>query len=186
MKRTHLLALAGACAALCSAPAQAQQKTVAVMPTHYFSAHAESADNLTAAIHQQFEAQGYSVLPADQAKSVAVEMGIGPTRHYSDGKAIRYGRKMGAHLVAYPRLLAVGIPYAGSPEGLTEPSAVVLMRVINVRTGRALYGRQIAHEFRTEGNGTTMFVLPPPVATSTAQEALQLYFQRYKGSRLER
>jgi hypothetical protein len=185
MNRTLFLALSGLLAVFTAAPAQAQQKSVALMPAHYFSATEESADNLTAAVAQQFEGQGYNVLPSDQARATASELGLSRTRHYSDFQAIRFGRKMGATLVAYPRLLAVGIPYVGSPEGLTEPSAVVLMRVINVRTGRALFGRQIAHEFRAESTGTVNFVLPPPVAESTAAEVLRPYFQRFKGSRLE-
>lgn len=167
-------------------PASAQQKSIAVMPTLFFSADAQSADNVTNGIVQQFEGQGYSVVPMDRSRSAFQSAGLQPNRHYADREAIRFGRSVGAQLVAYPRLLAVGIPYAG--EGaFAQPNAVILMRVVNVRTGRAIYGRQIGHEFRTDppAPGET-FTLPQPVATATAEAVLQQYFQRIKGSRLER
>lgn len=167
-------------------PAFAQQPTIAVMPTLYFSADTQSAENVSTGIVEQFEGQGYSVIPMDRSKSAFTSAGLQPNRHYADAEAIRFGRSVGARLVAYPRLLAVGIPYAG--DGVfAQPNAVILMRVVNVRTGRAIYGRQIGHEFRTDppAPGAT-FVLPQPVATATAQQALEQYFQRIKGSRLER
>lgn len=186
MKRSFLHGVLLACAlgAVYSAPAAAQQ-SVAVMPTLYFSAEAESAENVTNGIVQQFEGQGYSVIPMDRSRSAFQSAGLQPNRHYADAEALRFGRSVGAHLVAYPRLLAVGIPYAG--EGaFAAPNAVILLRVLNVRTGRPIYARQIGHEFRADAPspGST-FVLPQPVATATAAQVLENYFQRIKGSRLE-
>ena len=70
MKRSFLHGVLLACAlgAVFSAPAAAQQ-SVAVMPSLYFSADAESADNVTNGIVQQFEGQGYSVIPMDRSRS---------------------------------------------------------------------------------------------------------------------
>lgn len=188
MKRSFVPGVLLACAlgVTLSSPASAQQPTVAVMPTLYFSAEPQSAENVTTGIVQQFEGQGYSVIPMDRSRSTFESAGLQPNRHYADAEAIRFGRSINARLVVYPRLLAVGIPYAG--EGaFAEPNAVILLRVVNVRTGRAIYARQIGHEFRADVPmaGST-FVLPQPVATSTAEEVLQQYFQRIKGSRLER
>lgn len=187
MKRSFLPGVLLACAmgAGLATPASAQQRTVAVMPTLYFSAEPQSADNVSQGLVQQFEGQGYSVIPMDRSRAAFESAGLQPNRHYADREAIRFGRSVGAQLVAYPRLLAVGIPYAG--EGaFAEPNAVILLRVLNVRTGRAIYARQIGHEFRADAPmaGST-FVLPQPVATSTAEEVLQQYFQRIRGSRLE-
>jgi hypothetical protein len=168
-----------------ASPVHAQGKSIAVMPTLYFSADPASADNVTNGLVQQFEGQGYSVTPMDKSKSAFQAAGLQPSRHYADSEAIKFGRSVGSQLVAYPRLLAVGVPYAG--EGaFAQPNAVILLRVVNVRTGRAIYARQIGHEFRADppAPGET-FTLPQPVATATAEAVLQQYFQRIKGSRLE-
>ena len=167
-----------------AAPASAQRPSVAVMPSLYFSAEAQSADNVTAGIARQFEGQGYSVVSADQARSAFESTGLNRTTHYADREALRFGRAANAQLVAYPRLLGVGIPFAGANQGFLEPAAVILLRVLNVRTGRAIYARQISHEF-TADIPMGAFVLPDPVATATAAEVLQNYFERIGGSRLE-
>jgi hypothetical protein len=133
-----------------ASPASAQRPSVAVMPSLYFSAEAESADNVTRGIAQQFEGQGYTVVGADQARSAFESAGLNRTTHYADREALRFGRAAGAQLVAYPRLLGVGIPFAGANQGFLEPAAVILLRVLNVRTGRPIYARQISHEFTAD------------------------------------
>src|SRR5689334_16043394 len=55
--------LAGVAAFGIAAPGSAQAKpSVVIMPSQFFSANSESADNLTKGIAQQFESQGYSVV----------------------------------------------------------------------------------------------------------------------------
>jgi len=171
-------------------PAAAQQKpTVAVMPAQYFSATAESAQNLTQGLQQEFENKGYTVVPSDKANATFQSEGLSPNMHYADRVALKFGREAGADLVAYPRLLVTGIPAANPPAqgGMLEPAAVVLLRVINVHTGAAIYARQVGHDFRTDQPATANgdFTLPQPVAVATAQDVSQMYFERVAGSRQE-
>lgn len=166
-------------------PAHAQGKTIAVMPSLYFSAEPQSAANVTTGLMQQFERQGYSVTSAAQAQQAFSTLGLQPNRHYADSEALKFGRQVGSQLVAYPRLLAVGAPYAGLSGGIATPNAVILLRVINVRTGAYIYCRQVAYEFRAEAREGETFILPQPIADATAEKVTQEYFARVKGSRLE-
>lgn len=175
------LALAG--------PAAAQDKpSIAIMPTQYFSADAESAQNVTQGLAAQWERQGYTVLGMDRSMSTFTSMNLNPSQHYADRVAVRFGRSIGADLVAYPRLLAVGMPLSTVASGsFMAPEAILHLRVLNVRTGAPIYFRQIGHEFRTDAPLTAdaRFTLPEPVATATAQEASGQYFERVAGSRQE-
>ena len=171
-------------------PAAAQTKpSIAVMPTGYFTSSAESADNVTQGLSSQFEGQGYKVMGSDQAMSAFQTLGLNRSQHYADRVALKFGRQMGADLVAYPRLLTVGIPINGELAKTTEllqPAAVVHLRVLNVHTGQAIYFRQIGHEFNTDAPTVAAnFQLPAPVATASATEVTQMYFQRVAGSRQE-
>jgi hypothetical protein len=155
------------------------------MPSQYFTAEPGSAENLTTGLRQQFEGQGYTVMPADQSSSTFQSMGLSPNTHYPDREAIRFGRQIRADIVAYPRLLVVGTPPAGpAGEGaLASPTAVLLLRVINVHTGAAIYARQSGHEFRAEGpEGDAKFELPQPIATAAAAQVLEVYFRQFAGS----
>ena len=104
MKRSALYGAVLAAVAVL-APAHAQGKSIAVMPSLYFSAEPQSAGNITTGLAQQFERQGYSVTPASQSQQAFTALGLEPTRHYADSAALRFGRQVGAQLVAYPRLL---------------------------------------------------------------------------------
>ena len=172
-------------------PAAAQNKpSISIMPTQYFAADAGSAKNVTSGLASQWERQGYTVKAQDQSDAKFTGMGLQASTHYADRVAIRFGRQMGTDLVAYPRLLAVGLPAADvgtNLTGLMEPAAVIHLRVLNVKTGYPIYFRQIAHEFRAEGPivASSDFSLPSPVADATAQEVTNMYFQRVAGSRQE-
>jgi hypothetical protein len=171
-----------------SLPSAAQQKpTIAIMPTQYFTADAQSAENITRGLAQQFEGQGYTVMGQDQSKSTWTSMSLDPSTHYSDRTAIQFGRQMGSDLVAYPRLLALGLPINGVKEtDFLAPNAVVHLRVINVHTGKAIYFRQIGHNFNTDVPvAINDFQLPEPVATAAASHVSQNYFERVAGSRQE-
>ena len=168
-------------------PASAQRKpTIAIMPTGYFAADAASAENVTRALAEQYERQGYTVVSADRTASAA--QGISQTMHHPDSTAVRFGRAAGADLVAYPRLLALGIPAANNSTAgtLLEPNAVLHLRVINVHSGQNIYFRQIAHEYRADRPlASRDFNLPQPIASSTAGEVSSMYFERVAGSRQE-
>jgi hypothetical protein len=170
-------------------PAAAQSRpSIAVMPAGYFAADETSANNLTEGLAREFEGKGYTVIGADRAQSTFQSMTLNRNTHYADRVALRFGREMGADLVAYPRLLAVGIPMANGAavQGtLFEPAAVVHLRVLNVRTGAPIYFRQIGHEFRTDQQVAGDFNLPGPIATAAAGEVTQMYFERVAGSRQE-
>jgi hypothetical protein len=187
-----LLRACGACAALAlglglAAPASAQNRlTIVVMPAQHFAADPESAAAVTQGLAEQYERQGYTVLAADRSRQVAESMGLGRSIHYPDATAVRFGREAGADLVAYPRLLAMGVPSATTPAaaGLLAPTAVVHLRVLNVHTGQPIYFRQIGHEFRV-ADPAVPFVLPQPIATAAAAEITNLYFQAVAGSQQE-
>src|SRR5688500_12339438 len=84
-------------------PAAAQRKpTIVIMPAGWFSADEESATNLTRALGQQYERQGYTVVSADQARSAFSSLGMSQRAHYPDREAVRYGKAANADLVAYP------------------------------------------------------------------------------------
>jgi len=173
-----------------ASPASAQNKpSIAIMPAQYFAADAASADNVTRGLARQYEGQGYQVIPVDRSTSTFQSMGLSTNMHYADRVAVKFGRQMGADLVAYPRLLAVGLPISsGELKGseLLQPAAVAHLRVINVHTGQAIYFRQIAHDFTVDMvTPIAEFRLPEPIAVATADEVTQMYFQRVAGSRQE-
>ena len=143
----------------------------------------------TQGLIKQYEAQGYQVMPMDRSTSTWQSMGLNNSQHYPDRVARNFGRQMGADLVAYPRLLAVGLPI-NNPDlksvDILQPAAVTHLRVLNVHTGAPIYFRQIAHEFTVDQPVVASeFRLPEPVATATAQEVTEMYFQRVAGSRQE-
>ncbi|MFN3652260.1 MAG: hypothetical protein ACK47B_21995 [Armatimonadota bacterium] len=184
------------CGALCAAalglviasPAAAQRKpTIAIMPTQYFSADAESAENVTEGLVRQFEEAGYTVISMDESRQRFEAMNLEHNRHYPDRMALRFGEAVNADLVAYPRLLGVGIPAANADadNSLIEPISVLHLRVLNTHTNKPIYFNQIGHEFRAAREFGTEFTLPEPVAVATANEVLGGYFQRVAGSRQE-
>lgn len=173
-----------------ASPAAAQGKpTIAIMPAQYFSATAESADTFTQGLARQFEQQGYTVVPMDRTQAAFQQMGLSSSRHYADRVAVKFGKQVGADLVAYPRLLAVGIPInnpAIQPSELLQPAAVAHLRVLNTHSRAPIFFRQIAHEFTTDAPMVaSSFNLPEPIATATANEVTTMYFQRVAGSRQE-
>lgn len=172
---------------LSSAALAQERPTIAVMPTQYFSADPQSAENLTMGLVRQFESQGYSLIPMDRALSTAQAMGYELNRHYADETAVQFGRRLNADLVAYPRLLALGIPATSGTmtDGLLTPAAVVHLRVLNARTGKPVYFRQVGHELNEARAIASEFSLPPAVAMAAAQEVTQRYFARVAGSREE-
>lgn len=180
--------LALALGAVLASPAAAQDKpSIAIMPTQYFSAGPESADNVTRGLAAQWERQGYSVIGQDRSDAKFTGMGLSRTTHYADRVAAKFGRSIGADLVAYPRLLALGQPVSSAFAGMLAPEAVLHVRVINARTGYPIYFRQIGHEFLSDAEITAdaRFALPEPVATAAAEEVTGQYFQRVAGSRQE-
>lgn len=179
------------CAALLAgaltAPAQAASRpTLAIMPAQFYSADAESARRITAGLRDVYERQGYDVLPMEESQQAFRGMGLGKHRHYPDRVAVKFGRRMGADLVAYPRLLAVGLPLTESRPRRLAPEAVLHLRVLNAHTGRAIYFRQVAHPF-TPGSSRLAgdYRLPRNAADRTAAKAASVYFSRVAGSRQE-
>jgi hypothetical protein len=159
------------------------------MPAQYFSATPESAEALTQGLVRQFEQQGYTVIPMDKSQAAYQQMGLSASRNYADRVAVKFGKQVGADLVAYPRLLAVGIPISNPAIHTTEllqPAAVAHLRVLNTHSRAPIFFRQIGHEFTTDApQVASSFQLPEPIATATANEVTTMYFQRVAGSRQE-
>jgi hypothetical protein len=180
-----LLALVVA-AGMASTDAAQKQPTIAVLPAQYYSADASSAQALTQALMGRFKAQGYNVMPLQRVTRVTAAMKYRPRRHYTDAQVVGFGRRLGAPLVAYPRLLALGYPAAarGSSNSALPGAAILHLRVINTGTKQPVYFRQIASEFdRRPATGAPP--LAPQVARAAADEVTKLYFQRVAGSRQE-
>lgn len=170
-----------------TAPAHAASRpTIAIMPAQFYSADAESARQITDGLREVYERQGYEVLPLDESRKAFQGMGLGRHRHYADRVAVKFGRRMGADLVAYPRLLAVGLPLTENRPRRLAPEAVLHLRVLNAHTGRAIYFRQVAHPF-TPGSSRLAgdYTLPRNAADRTAAKAASVYFSRVAGSRQE-
>jgi hypothetical protein len=190
MKTARLMgaALALALAMGGAYPASAQQRpSIAIMPTAYFSATAGSAQNVTQGLVEQFQGRGYTVVPMERSRATFDSLGLGLNTHYADAAALRFGRSIGSDLVAYPRLLTVGIPLgnvlAGAPP---TPAAVMHLRVLNVHSGGPIYFRQVGHEFSAPPpDDPRAFELPGPVAAATAADVLEVYFRTVAGSARE-
>lgn len=188
--KTHvrgiLTALVLGCALATTAGAQ-QRPTVAVIPTQYFSADERSADHVTQALVEEFQRRGYTVISADRAQSTFQEMGWERNRDIGDTQLRQFGRRLDADLVVHPQLMAVGIPAArdSALASVSPPSAVLYLRVLNARTGKGIYTRQIGYDFQSERPLEGEFTLPPQVASATVEEAARSYFERVAGSRQE-
>lgn len=171
-------------------PGQAQGRpSIAIMPALYFSANEESANRVTRGLAELYERQGYTVIGSSEAEDAFRGLGLQRDQHYPDSTAVQFGRRAGAHLVAYPRLLAVGLPAsnANAPDSLITPEAVLHLRVLNATTGSNIYFRQVGHEFGADAptERSEHYTLPQPVATASAAEVTDMYFQRVAGSRQE-
>jgi len=167
------------------APASADERpTIAIMPCGYFSADPLSAWALTNGLVEAYEHQGYRVLDMSWSRKRFRALGLSLDRHYPDSVALDFGRGMRADLVAYPRLLAVGIP-ASVGEPSTAPEAVVHLRVLNTHTRQPIYFRQVGHAFSASAGFAGAFWLPQPIATAAANDATSMYFQQVAGSREE-
>jgi hypothetical protein len=160
---------------------------VAVVPTPFFEADAESARNVTRALAEEFRARGYTVVPMDRAEAAFQRLGLDAKQGFSDAMALRFGRSLGADLVAYPRLLSVGLPASRriTEEEQPNPAATVLLRVLNVHSGAAIYARQIRRSFPGDRSPGGEFHLAPSDARAVVAEVTQGYFQRVAGSRQE-
>lgn len=149
----------------------ASQHRVALLPTQYFNADAQSAAAVTQGLTSALGRKGLTVV------SVKAPRGYGTHRNYSDRAALRFARSVHAEYVAYPRLMAVGLPAARAKklDLPVKPSAVILLRIINVRTGRASYGRQIGHEFVAQPGQDGRYHLTSKEAAAAAKEVLSAY-----------
>lgn len=188
MRRTceTLLTLALGIALASSAAAQ-QRPTIAIMPTQYFSANAESAERVTQGLVEQFQRERYNVVPMERSRAVFDELGFSLTTDIGDPQIMQFARRINADIVAHPQLMAMGIPLSRAAAG-ADPflrQAVVYLRVLNGRSGRALYTRQIGYDITAEFPVGEPFALPQPVATAAAGEVTQRYFERVAGSREE-
>jgi hypothetical protein len=172
---------------LASAAAAQRRPTVAIMPAQYFKADAESAENLTRALAQQFQSERYRVIPIDRSERLFHSMGLSPTMPISDTRLRQFGRRIGADLVVRPQLMGVGLPLnpQATASDTPTPKAVLYLRVLNVRTGQPLYTRQVAHYFAAEPTATGEYTLSPTVATAAAAQVSRPYFERVAGSRQE-
>jgi hypothetical protein len=186
--RKHTTLLAAAIAiTLASAAAAQRRPTVAIMPAQYFKADAESAENVTRALAKRFQSEHYTVIPLDRSERLFQHMGFRPTTPISDSQLRRFGRRIGADLVARPQLMGVGLPLnpQATASDAPTPKAVLYLRVLNVRTGQPLYTRQVAHYFTAEPTSTGEYTLSPAVATAAAAQVSRPYFERVAGSRQE-
>jgi hypothetical protein len=184
--RGALIALALMIGLTTAAVAQ-QRPKVAIIPTQYFSATEQGADNVTQALVEAFARPGYTVIPMDRGQTTFRMMGLDRSQDFGDPTILRFGRRLGADLVVHPQLLAVGIPAArgSSLDIIFPPAAVLHVRVLNARTGKGIYSRQISYPFGGERPRTDAFGLPPLTASAAVDAVTRNYFERVAGSRQE-
>ncbi len=177
----------GAVTTLCMAaalPASAQDRVrVAIMPTQYFSANAESAERFTEALHAQFGDRDVELISEEQAMEKFRGMGLNSSRHYPDRVATKFGRQLGADVVVYPRLLAMGMPVNDVTPISTPAGAVVHVRVINTQNNKLLYFRQVEEPITSERATSAAFVLPRREADQAVAKALSPMWERVAGFR---
>jgi hypothetical protein len=163
-------------------------RTIAIMPAQFFAADAKSAARVTESLVETFRSHGYSVIPMERSRATYAAMKLEPDRHYGDAVALQFGKRLEADLVAYPSLLALGVPATGSktaPPDATSLSATVDLRVLNTNNGKSIYTRQIRHHFDVAPTEGERVSLPPAEATAAASEVTRNYFERVAGSRQE-
>lgn len=163
-------------------------RTIAIMPTQFFSADSQSADRVTESLVAQFGSHGYNVIPMERSRATFSAMKLDPSRHYGDATAVQFGKRIRADLVAYPELLALGVPAAGgtaAANGATTHAATVHLRVVNTTNGKTIYTRQIRHPFDATPAEGERVSLPSAVATAVATAVTRNYFERVAGSREE-
>jgi hypothetical protein len=181
------VALVLAVGVLSAAMGKTQKPRLAVMPAQYMAADARSAHVVTNELAYQFVTRGYSVVTNGQSQATFRAMRLQPDRPYGDPVAAQFGRRLGADLVVYPQLLAVGTPYGrpGASARLAESGAVLHLRVVSARTGRRLYSRQVRQPFLPGDSSEGAAAVTHPQAVALATRTTGLYFQRVAGSREE-
>ena len=166
------------------APASAQEARgvrVAVLPAQYFRADAQTALRISEGMRRDFAARGWTVVPEQRVKAAWDAAGLDPGVHYADREVAEIGRRAGADLVVYPRLLALGPPPGsgrGAPAALS-PEAVVRVRIVSVKRRQGIYFNQIGqgHE-RVPWLAFRRQTLPARVAQTAASRALAAFFHR--------
>jgi hypothetical protein len=180
-----LLALA-CIGSLAAAEAAPPKPTITVMPTQYVAADAVSAANIAMALVTQLQGFGYTVVPMERSRETFRSMKLSWSRPHAARVPIDFGRRVGAQLVAYPRLLSLGGKAASRKAGASAtPVADLLLRIYNVRTGKMIYSRQVRSEFQWGRLESGARALPPNAAATTVTTALGPYFERVAGSREE-
>jgi hypothetical protein len=170
-----------------AASGQAQRPTLVIVPAQYMSADAASAHAVTNELAYLYGRRGYRVIPRPEASAAFADMGLDPKRPYSDAVAAKFGRRMGATLVVYPQLLAAGLPHSSSARAADGGGggAVLHLRVVNTRTGRRLYSRQVRQPYHRTARSVASAPVPRATAGALANRTSALYFQRVAGSRQE-
>src|SRR5207302_175028 len=134
---TAVLTVVAALAFASGATAQ-RRPTIAIMPAQHSQPDARSAENVTRGLVDRFEAEQYRVIPMERSRELFQRMGLDRRPNVSDAAILRFGRRLGADLVARPQLLAVRhwekrTTEVGEPAGAR---AVVYLRVLSARTGQ--------------------------------------------------
>lgn len=157
-------------------------RTAAVMPALYFSADPTSAAALTEGLRQELLARGWQVVSPTASAAAAQAVGIQRRAHQPDWKALAFGRRLNADVIVYPRLLALGVGVGGPSDVCPDPAAVLFVRVLDARTGRCLYSRQVAHPLkelvRTSTAPLDTFTLTPETGRAAAITALAGFRKR--------
>jgi hypothetical protein len=181
-------ALAAGMGVMAAATAAPPRPRLAIMPTQYFSADAQSAKLVDNELAYQFGYRGYSVVPMAKSRATFQGMGLQPNRSYSDAVAAKFGRRLGARVVAYPQLLSAALPsvkHAGSAAE-RDSGAVLFLRVVNAQTGQRLYAREVEAPYPAAAAiAVAGPAVPRSVASALATRTTNFYFQRVAGSREE-
>jgi len=156
------------------------------MPALYFSADATSAAVFTEGLRQEMRDRGWQVSSSTASAAAAQAVGLRSRVHQPDWKAVAFGRQLKADVIVYPRLLALGVGVGGPSDVCPDPAAVLLLRVLDARTGRCLYSRQVAYPVKELVRKSTdpleTFTLTAETGHAAAVAALAGFRQRPQAS----
>lgn len=178
-----LLALVALLAAFGQAPANgAEARTVAILPTSCFRAAPGNSAVFDAAFRTSLTRRGFRVLDAAPVKEALAAEKIELPRHVSFARAAAVGRRAGADLTVYARLLGVGAaPPLQNP--VVDPARmklVLIVAVIDSKSGRGRHVYQVEHLYTSPDPGAPQQLVPREAAEAAVEAVMQGFYQRQR------
>ncbi len=171
--RVGRLALTAAGLLGVTAPAAAAQITerVAVLPVVVVNGDPSNSDRMTRALAMDLARHGCEVVGEVDVRDAARAEGLVLSRPQPDVVLRRLGRRLGADMVVYARILVQG-PSLGSNRLIDpdRPAMILHVLVVDSRTGQVLMANQISQDW--EASDPSMREAAPESAATHGAERL--------------